>query len=101
MTALPCTRRSPVTTFPVGAMETPVRSRSPSSLDLSPADLFLSPKLKVRFESTYEIKQQKLKKLTNIPRSPIWNTEENGNVAGIIVLMQERTISKETNYNKI
>jgi hypothetical protein len=57
--------------------ETPVRSRSPSSPDLSPADLSLSAKLKVRFESTDEIKQQKLQELTNIPRSPIWNTEEN------------------------
>ena len=78
-----------------------MRSRAPSSPDLSPAHLFLSPKLEVRFESTDEIKQQKLQKLTNIPRSPTWNTEENGNVAGIIVLVQEKTISKETTFNKI
>ena len=78
-----------------------MRSRSPSSPDLSPVDLFLSPKLKVRFESPDEIKQQKLRKLNDIPRSPIWNTEENGNAAGITVLMQEMTISKGTTFNKI
>lgn len=99
--ALPCTRSSLVTTFPAGAGATPGRSRSPSNPDMSPADLYLSPKLKVRFELTDEIKQQKLKKLTNIPLSPIRNTEENGNVAGIIVIMQERSVSKETTFNQI
>jgi hypothetical protein len=53
-----------------GGGGTPVRSRALSSPDLSPEHLLLFPKLKIRFESTDEIKQQKLRKLTNIPQVP-------------------------------